>query len=203
MGQLKTSVLLIALLLLGLAGAVQAKFDSGLVNISLGNKDSVYEGKGVLGADKDKWNAMDGANGDKVAVTDAKGGKTEVTFTWASDGTYDADDAGFNGTPYEKLLRHYLFAHSNKVTISGLTPKAEYDVVVFSASNSNGRTTKFTIGKDSKSTTYDSDKKELQDGVNYARFTATADADGNIVITYEADDGEGNLNAVQITPKTK
>ena len=74
-------------------------------------------------------------------------------------------------------------------------------MVLYSASNTNDRKTKFTIGAESKTTTYSMDKKELTEDVNYAKFTATADADGNLVITYEGvDGGEGNLNGFQIEP---
>ena len=194
-----------AMVLVGMAGRAQAKFDAGLLNVSFGNKDVVPEGKALAGAAADKWNAEDGASGDKVELTDAKGGKTDAKVTFESDGVWDApDDAGFLGTPYEKLLRHYIYAKEvRKVTLSGLTPGAEYDLIVYSASNTDGRKTKFTVGKESKTTTYAIDKKELAEGVNYAKFTATADTDGNVVISFEGvgDDSEGNLNGLQIGPK--
>jgi hypothetical protein len=202
MGKMAT-ILSVALLVLSAAATAQAKLDAGLVNVSFGNKESVPEGKAVGGADNDKWNAMDGASGAKVALTDAKGEKTDVTVTYEAAGTWDAaDDGGFAGTPFAKLLTHYLHSvEARKVTLAGLTPKATYDLVVFSASNSDGRKTKFTVGKDSKTTTYAIGTKELAADVNYARFTATADADGNLEITFEGVDGEGNLNAIQLTPK--
>jgi hypothetical protein len=200
MGKMVT-ILSVALLVLSTAAA-QAKFDAGLVNVSFGNKDSVPSGKAVVGADNDKWNAMDGASGSKVALTDAKGEKTDVTVTYEAAGIWDANDAGFAGTPWANLLTHYLHSvEASKVTLAGLTPKATYDLVVYSASNSDGRKTKFTVDKDSKTTVYATEKKELTADVNYARFTATADADGNVVITFEGVDGEGNLNAIQLTPK--
>ncbi len=197
-----TSILSVAFLILCAAAPVQAKFDAGLVNVSFGNKDSVPSGKAVVGADNDKWNPMDGASGSKVALTDAKGEKTDVTVTYEATGTWNAEDGGFAGTPYADLLTHYLHSvEASKVTLSGLTPKATYDLVVYSASNSDGRKTKFTVDKDSKTTVYAMDNKELTAEVNYARFTATADADGNLEFTFEGVDGEGNLNALQLTPK--
>ncbi len=197
-----TTILSVAVLVL-ITATAQAKFDAGLIDVSFGNKDSVPSGKAVVGADKDKWNAMDGASDSKVALTDAKGEKTDVTVTYDAAGVWDANDAGFAETKYAKLLSHYLYSNdAKKVTLSGLTGKATYDLVVYSASNNDGRATKFTVGKDSKTTTYALDKKELAEGVNYARFTATADADGKVEITYEGVDGsEGNLNAIQLTPK--
>jgi len=193
----------LAVILLGFSGNAQAKLDSGMVNVSLGNKDLVPVGKAAVGTADDKWNGLDGASGDKVALTDAKGDKTDVTITYTGDGVYDAADAGFVGTPWENLLRHYLYTKAPvKITLSGLTPKTDYVLVVYSASNTDGRKTKFTVAKDVKTTTYSTDKKELADGVNYAKFTATADADGNVTITVEGvDDGEGNLNGLQISPQ--
>ena len=195
-----------SLVMMVAATQAQAKLDGGLIDVSFGNKENVPSGKAVLGADADKWNAMDGANGDKVALTNAKGDATDVKVTFASEATWDSDEAGFIGTPFEKLLRHYLYTKdAKKVTLSGLTPNAAYDLIVYSASNAEDRKTKFTVGKDSKTTTYAKDKKELADGVNYAKFTATADADGSVTITYEGagDDGEGNFNGLQISPQAK
>jgi hypothetical protein len=188
--------------LTGIASVAHAKFDAGLLDISFGNKDIVPDGKYVLGADGDKWNTPEGEKGEKVELTDAKGEKTDANVTYAANGTYDAPDAGFVGTPFEKLLRKYLHTNDAKqVTVAGLTGGAKYTVVLYSASNANERKTKFTIGSESKTTTYDMEKKELADGINYATFTATADADGNLVISYEGvDGGEGNLNGLQIEP---
>lgn len=188
-----------------LATSAWAKFDAGLINISLGNKEIVPEGKAVLGADGDKWNAPDGDTGEKIDLTDAKGEHVDVTLTFNANGKYDADNAGFVGTAWEKLLRHYVYTIDPlTVTLSGLTANAKYDLILYSASNTDGRKTKFTIGTESKTTTYVMDKKELEDGVNYAKFTATADADGTLTITFEGVDGaEGNLNGLQITPTAK
>jgi hypothetical protein len=189
-----------------LTATAQAKFDAGLINVNFGNKDLTQTGKAVLGtADTDKWNSPDGAKGDKVAVTDAKGEKTDATITYDAAGVYDAEDAGFVSTPWENLLRDYLYAtDAKKLTIAGLTPSAKYDLVLYSASNMDGRKTKFTVGKDSDTVTYAMEQKELVEHVNYSKFTATADAEGNVVVTFEGVDGaEGNFNGFQISPVAK
>ena len=198
----KAILWLAAVAILTLVAPAMAKFDAGLINVSFGNKDVVPVGKYVLGEEHDKWNTMDGATGEKAPLDNAKGDKSDATVTWSAAGVYDADDAGFVGTPFEKLLRKYLYSNeAQKVTINGLTPGAKYDLVAYSASNQGDRKTKFTIGGESKTTTYAIDNKELADGVNYAKFTATADADGNLILTYEGVDGaEGNLNGFQIAP---
>jgi len=194
----------------GLVSTVNAKFDAGLINVSFGSKDIVPEGKAATGADKDKWNCPDGASGDNVELTDAKGDKSDVKVSYAAAGAYDAPDAGFIGTAWEKLLRKYLYSNEAKtVTLTGLTPGAHYDLYLYSASNADNRQTKFTVGTDMKITVYKTDNKELMDTVNYAKFTATADADGKVTITYEGlaanegEVGEGNLNGLQITPAAK
>ncbi len=182
----------------------QAGFDAGLVNVSFGNKGAAYEGKAVAGADGDKWNAPDGDRGEKIKLVDAKEKVTDVTLTFAATGTWDAEDAGFVGTNWEKLLRHYIFANEpQSIALSGLTPGAKYDVIVYSASNTDGRKTKISIGDDAKTTTYSMEKKELADGVNYAKLTASADADGTLTVKFEGVDGEGNVNGLQIMPVDK
>jgi hypothetical protein len=203
---LKTICLpLVAILVL--VAPAWAKFDEGLLNISWGNKDVVPEGKAVLGvADSDKWNAMDGNTGEKIALNDSKGDKADVLVTYNAAGTYDADkDGGFVGTKWENLLRHYLHTvNASSITLTGLTPNAQYELVVYSASDADGRKTKFTVGKDTATVKYDKDKKDFAEGYNYARFVVSADDAGNVEFTFEGlDGGEGNLNGLQIAPMRK
>jgi len=105
------------------------------------------------------------------------------------------------------MLKDYLFTHeARKVTLAGLTPNAKYDVYLYCASNpgGDGRKTKFTIGDQTKTGTFDNSKKDLTEDVDYVHLTGTADKDGNLVITYQgANDGdgpEGNLCGLQVTP---
>ncbi len=202
--------LLATIILCATVSTAHANFDAGVINVSFGSKDLVPDGKAAIGADNDKWNCPDGANGDNVDLTNAKGEKSDVKVTFAAAGVYDAADAGFIGTPWEKLLRKYLYSNDAKtVTLAGLTPKASYDLYLYSASNADGRMTKFTVGKDLKITLYQTDTKELKDRANYAKFTATADADGKVSFTYEGvpndagEAGEGTLNGLQIAPVAK
>ena len=115
--------------LLVLVAPAMAKFDEGLINISWGNAELQPTGKAVLGADTDKWNALEGEKGDKDTLANQKGEKTEVTATFAAAGTYDAaTDGGFVGTKWENLLRKYLHTREvSKVTLAGLTPGAALD----------------------------------------------------------------------------
>ncbi len=195
------------LLTVAFASSAWAKWDEGLVDISWGNKDVVPEGKAVVGnADSDKWNAMDGNTGDKIVLNDAKGDKTDVQVTYNAAGTYDADkDGGFVGTKFENLMRHYLHTQEvSTITLTGLTPGAKYDLVVYSASDADGRKTKFTAGKDTATVKYDKDKKDFAEGYNYAKFTVAADDSGKVEFTFEGvDGGEGNLNGLQLQPAAK
>jgi hypothetical protein len=206
----RCGTLVAVLAFLSLTLPALAKFDAGLINVALGGrpgKEGAPSGKAVLGADRDKWNVVDGAQGDHVQINDSSDELTDVTITYSSDGVFDAGaGGGLVGTPWEKLMRRYLHSRfARKIVVSGLTRGGTYDLVVFSASNADGRRTRFSVGKESQTTTFRADKQELASGVNYARFTATADADGNVTITYEAPDGygEGNINGLQIAAKTK
>ena len=179
----------------------------GLINVAFGNKDLVRTGKAVVGAEGDAWNAPDGARGEKLALSDVKGAKTGVTITFDADRTYDAQhDSPFLNGPLENLMRSYLVAiEARKVTLEGLVPGARYSLVLYSASNPGGndRATKFTVGNQSKTTTFTKEQKELAEGVHFARFTVTADQDGRLEIGYVGDNGgrpEGNLNGLQLAP---
>jgi len=179
----------------------------GMINVGFGNKDVVQSGKAAVGAAGDAWNAPDGARGEKLALADVNGAKTSVTITFDADRTYDAkNDSAFLHGPWENLMRHYLVAtQARKVTLEGLAPGAAYSLYLYSASNpgGEGRATRFTVGHESKTTTFTMEQKELAEGVNYARFTVTADQDGRLEIGYVGDNGdrpEGNLNGLQLAP---
>jgi outer membrane protein assembly factor BamB len=186
-------------------GTVQAAFDEGTIGVSFGGKDAAPVGKAVVGSDGDKWNAPEGQEGQAIALSDVKGAKTDVRLTFDADRTYDAvNDSPFLGGPYENLLRHYLVAvQEHQLALKGLTPGAHYSLYLYSASNpgGNNRVTKFTVGTQTKSTTFSMENKEFTPGVNYTRFTVVADKEGNVSLTYSGGEGpEGNLNGLQIMP---
>lgn len=189
------------------AAPAWANFSTGLISVCLGGgRAAKFEGKGVLGEDKNKWNMLAGGQGVKVGVVDVNEDLTDVSLTFTSDGAFSAADGGFSDTKFDPLFRSYLHARNNgRVTILGLTPNAEYDLVVYSGSNTNGRRTTFTVGKESKTTTYKAEVRDLTEGVNYARFVITADAQGTATVYYgSAGRGdEGNINGLQISPKPK
>lgn len=195
--------------MLGLVSGAWAKFDEGRINVDFGNKDEVQTGKAVVGEEGDKWNAPEFAVAEKFEVIDAKGAKTEVTVSYAGEANWDAGaDAAFAGTSFQKLMQDYLFTHeARKITLQGLTANKKYDLYVYCAAdqNGNGRKTKFTVGKESKTVEFAADKKEFKDGVNYVKFEVQANEKGEIVITYEGanegDNPEGNCNGFQLVAK--
>ena len=68
---------------------------------------------------------------------------------------------------------------------------------------SQGRATRFTVGGQSRTTTFTAEEKGLVEEVNYASFTVTADRDGKLEIIYVGGNGdrpEGNLNGLQLAP---
>jgi hypothetical protein len=201
--------LVAALTLLVLTLSASAKFDSGLVNVALAGrpgKESAVTGKAVIGANDDKWNIVQGDKGDHVQINDSNDELTDVAITFSSDGAFDVGErSGFAATKWANLMRRYIYArtpHKYTVVISGLTRGATYDLVLYSGSDAE-RSTRFTVGKESQTTINVPDKAELAQGVNYARFTATADNDGNVTILFEAapKTPEGNFNGLQIAPK--
>ena len=182
-------------------------FHDGMINVGFGNKDVVQSGKAVVGAAGDQWNAPDGARGEKLELTDVKGGKTSVTITFDADRTFDAkNDSPFLHGRWENLMRHYLVAiQQHKVTLEGLKPGAEYSLYLYSAADpgGQGRATRFTAGGQSRTTTFTTEEKGLVEEVNYATFTVTADRDGKLEIIYVGGNGdrpEGNLNGLQLAP---
>ena len=191
--------------ILASVGAVQAGFDEGMINVSFGGKDATPVGKAVVGSEGDQWNAPEGREGRAIALSDVKGASTDVRLTFDADRTYDAvHDSPFLGGPNENLLRHYLVAvQERQLALEGLTPGTRYSLYLYSASNPGGdnRVTKFTVGAQTKLTTFSMEKKEFTPGVNYTRFTVAAGSDGKVSLTYSGGEGpEGNLNGLQILP---
>lgn len=191
-------------------GATAAISHDGLINVGFGNKDAVQSGKAAVGEAGDRWNAPDGSRGEKLDLTDAKGGKTGVTITFDADRTFDArNDSPFAGGPWENLMRHYLVAvEPHKVILEGMKPGGAYCLYLYSASDpgGRGRATRFSVGGQNRTTVFDVQEKELIEGINYASFTVSADRDGKLEILYAGDNGdrpEGNLNGLQVAPVKK
>jgi hypothetical protein len=181
-----------------------------LIGIGFGGKDVVQKGAAVVGAAGDRWNAPDGARGEKLELVDVKGLKSGVTLAFDSDHAYDAkDNTPFAHGPWQNLMRKYLCVFKpSKVTLEGLKPGAEFSVYLYSAADpgGNGRATRFTVGGRSQTTKFTTEEKDFVEGVNYAAFTVTADKNGRIEIVFAGDNGEhseGNVNGLQIAPVKK
>jgi outer membrane protein assembly factor BamB len=196
-----------ACVILVLPGVAQADSSDGRIDVSFASGDLVQTGPAVLGEEGDRWNAADGNRGQRIALTNVKGEKTQVRISFDADRTYDAaNNSPFAGGVWENLMRKYLVAtDAHKVTLEGLTPGAPYTLVLYSGSDRSGdrRETRFSVGGQSKSATFSFEKTKFVEGVNYVRLTAAADREGRIEIAYEGESSEGNLNGLQLAPAGK
>jgi uncharacterized delta-60 repeat protein len=167
-------------------------------------------GAAVLGAVGDRWNGIDTSSGTAIPLFYADGSNSPVTMTFTSGGGYDVNSYGgstpFAGTPYGALMEDYLYngGASQTVTLSGLTPRSTYDLVLYNAADGSGagRTTSFTVNTNTQSSTWIGSSNTLIAGVDYVEFTsALSDSSGNLVITWSGNGaGEGDLNGFQIQP---
>jgi PEP-CTERM motif len=199
-------------LLLGGAAPVQA---GPLINVDFNTTFSpTYSGAGVLGAAGDFWNGTT-ASGPPVNVTNvpllnSAGAATSVQLSYSSpDSLFDVgSDSIFQGTQYEALLRDYLFADNSNtgrgagtVLFTGLTPGDTYRLILYSVANVASRTTVFTVGGATQDVV-PTLSPILTLGVNFADFTTTADALGQLSITLTAGSStsfqEADLNGIQL-----
>lgn len=184
-----------------------------LVNVDFNqttfSSSPTYSGAAVLGASGDIWNGIGGpffspspVSATGVPLVDAANAATGVTLDYSVTGFFDAGSSTsppfFTGVAYD-LLRDYAFS-SGDVTLSGLTAGTDYRVILYSSTNAAGRITEFTLSGVTQ-TVAPISTSNLAEGINYANFTTTADASGQIFISFKGigtSDSEGSLNGLQI-----
>jgi hypothetical protein len=209
----RLAVLAVVACLCGCALAGSARADY-LVNVDFnqnGGPAGTYTGAAVLGSPGDTWNAVGGSGpGDKtprngLSLETSSGAASGVTLSFSGQtGFYDATGGGavFQGTPYQALMDDYVysfFSQTATVSFSGLTPGGSYRLILYSSSNSPGRDTVFTVDGSSETVADPSGSTTFQYGLNYADFTATADASGNLSFTLRGgQQAEGDLNGIQL-----
>jgi hypothetical protein len=151
--------------------------------------------------------SLDYVNGWRSGVTVTIGtfqnSYNTVEPNWGSTSTFTA-------TPVANLMGAYISAKAptySPVTVSlaGLAPSANYELVLYSAANAgagNARTTDFTVNGNMLSSAWDGLTSTLSPGVDYVEYTgATSDALGNLVITFSGvGTAEGDLNGFQLVP---
>ena len=186
---------------------------------------AAMSGAAVIGSATDVWNGLGGfaysayplgATFTSGALVDSTGVITPVTLSLtASSGTYDANSIywGNNspfttaGSPYAVLMASCLVSHTagvtDTVTLSGLTPNGAYSLYTYNASDANEapeRTSTFTVNGLTLTSVYDGATTTLVNGVDYLQFAATADAGGNLVISFgnSANGDETDFNGFQL-----
>lgn len=113
--------------------------------------------------------------------------------------------AGFDSTAYRNLMKTYLYATSptNDYTIafSGLNALSQYGLYIYSQgdSASDNRRLGVTVNGVTYTTTAAvATASTFIENQNYLHVTGTADASGNLMITYRRVAGEANINGMQI-----
>ena len=209
-------LILAGILLLTGVGPLPAQ----LINVDFNQNNGIAWGGGgpnpgptmtnaaVLGTAGDRWNGINVNSGTNLPLKYSNGGASPVTLTFTSSGGYDVNSFGgstpFAGTPYDALMEDYLYAAGAAQTIklAGLAPNSAYNLVLYSAANSNmvARTTYFTVNGIGQNSAWDGSSSTLIAGVDYVNFpTVLTDGSGNLTITYTGDGTlEGDVNGFQI-----
>lgn len=193
-----------------LALAAPARAD--LIDVQFGpvGGTAAYSGAAVLGASGDQWNVVTGTfdtGASGIALKDASGAAAPVSLSYSAAFGPDFENVAgiggiFDGTPYQNLLTTNMFTIARNpitVTLSGLLPDADYELLLYSVANAVGRTTQFTVDGRSEIVTPTS-SRFLSLGRNFALFMTTADASGDLsaVVSWLSPSHEGDLNGFQL-----
>ncbi len=189
------------------APGAQAAF-SGLLNIDFGETSPTfnaipsitYSGAALIGSAGDVWNgpqtlfAFSGhQSASGIALLDSTGAATAVTLGYDVTGGYNsgAGTSPFDATTLAPLMRDYLYdrtdtAAPGSVTLSGLTANGAYDLYLYSAAD-GPKETLFTVnGVNKVASTLGSNPSTLTEGVNYVKYSGSADASGDLTIIFSA-----------------
>lgn len=198
-------------LLAGLTALAQA----ALVNVDFNaNSGLTQSGAGVFGSAGDTWNGIGGNIGTSLALVASDNTASGVTLSFSTSGSYaDSCPSGstYCGTPFESLMREYLYARQGTVgtvTLSGLLANATYELVLYGVPNTNRRRiTEFTANGVTEKTSFNGTDNAMTEDVSYVDLFVDADADGKIAITFQqaglnpggiSTSLEGNFNGLQI-----
>jgi hypothetical protein len=194
---------------IGLAGAPPAQ--AGLVNVDFntGDPSATYSGAAVTGAAGDVWNGINGGtlgsplDGSNLPLVDATGANSGVALSFSgTSGAYDSTGNGclMSATSFAPLMCDYIYRFTGEVatlTLSGLTPGAAYDLILYAMANEEGRVTDYTVDGVTKSVTAGA-ASGLVLSTNYTEFTGTVAANGVLSFTFGGP-SEGNLDGLQLT----
>ena len=206
----------VALALVALVTSAGAQ--AALVNVDFneGTAGPTYSGAAVVGSASDVWNGIfagtlgNGTSGNNLALIDAGGVNSGITLSFTqTSGAYNAGGSCLmSAASTAALMCDYLYVGSTApavtVTFAGLTPGSLFDLILYSMANDSGRVTDFTLDSTTQSVTAAAGNNLVQ-GTNYARFSGTVGAGGELAFTTTAgqrQDGgwvEGNLDGIQLT----
>jgi hypothetical protein len=185
------------------------------INLQFGNQSSsdwqAYTGAGVVGAAGDYWNPS-GFSASGLSLKDSNNSLTNVTFSNSGSGGQLVTPYtwGFQGTPYAALMKGYLFSNVNSsspntFTFAGLDNSKTYSLYIYSQgdSGSNGRRLGVSVGGTTGTTTSSVDTANTfilnQNYLLFSNLTPTA---GQIQGTWWRDNGEANINGMQLLETT-
>ena len=127
-----------------------------------------------------------------------------ATMTWNADGYTTLTNAynAFTPTPYQSLMRSYIFTYggSFEISFSGLDA-GTYDLYVYTQGDtkSKGQTLDLTIGGvETKASASNGKLSTFNLGQNYLTATVTTDASGNFSFDYSGLGNKAVINGLQL-----
>ena len=209
---MKTRMLAIAFLLVA-HGTAKGDFTSGLINVDFNFTAQSFNqsGPALLGATGDVWNSELSVLPHTTGVLLLANGSSSNGVTYSLAGV----DGGMVGggpfllTPYNALMSDgYAVQPGNtmNLTLNGLTASQLYDLYLYSVGigvGDDGRTTRFTIGGNSRTAVNAGAASVFVEGNNYVHFPSqAADSAGHLTISIQGTGGAfcagGLVNGFQI-----
>jgi hypothetical protein len=165
----------------------------------------------IVGTSPDIWNHALTSTGTINNVLNTAGNSTNVSFTWEGSGIA-TDLSGFSATPKKDLMESYLYytgAGSQNMLFSNLVAGKDYGLFFISQgaqgglNDATGRQLSVTVNGITQITTPANGAASTYiNGQNYLEFSATADINGQIAISYKGANGtQPNINGIQVVPE--
>lgn len=197
------SSLAVGLALLGTSAQAQAD----IININFSSSDQIYTGGAIVGSEGDTWNTTGTATSSMATLVNSDNTETNVGVSWTGTVYDNIDGSGFDNTDYINMMDDYLYAaagdYDNTITFTGLTAGGTYELYVYSQGNDTEDTNNRMLTVIVNDTYYATDAAVQNADTfivnqNYLKIDATADVNGTLVITYLPENGEANINALQL-----
>jgi PEP-CTERM motif len=207
------------------AGLIDVQFSGNSVGNDYGGGGltvgPAQTGAAVIGSAGDVWNAFNdssfsfssypsGLSAGGLALNYVNGSSSGATLSIsdASGGSYNANEPNWGntsafttaGSPYSNLMQDEIYSTpAATVTLSGLAASQNYELIVYSAGDSNlgGDTVKigtFTVNGVTQTTSWNGTTSTLINGTTYDIFSATSDGSGNLVINFGGTPAAAGVN---------